>query len=242
MGRTLYIVKTGDTFDAIVQTLQDFEQWISAGLSDAVNTAQIQVLHAQYLPDLPATEHIAAVIITGSHAMVSERAAWSERLVPWLNDLLTQQIPVLGICFGHQLIAHALGGRVGYHPQGIEIGTHCIELLPTVYNDPLFSAMPPTFPAQLVHRQTVLELPTEAVLLARGQHEPHQAFRIGSCCWGVQFHPEFSPDVMQAYIGIMTDDLQAEGLDTLALMNKCSPTPERSRLLMQFAALAAKRL
>ncbi|MEZ4555438.1 MAG: gamma-glutamyl-gamma-aminobutyrate hydrolase family protein [Caldilineaceae bacterium] len=57
--------------------------------------------------------------MTGSHSMVTDRAAWSERSADWLRAVVAAEWPVLGICFGHQLLAHAWGGVVG---PGIEMG------------------------------------------------------------------------------------------------------------------------
>lgn len=119
-------------------------------------------LDARTSPALPNPADIAGVVVTGSHAMVSERAAWSERLGQWLKRCVDAEVPVLGICYGHQLLAHALGGRVGDHPAGLEIGTHAVELTPAARQDPLFAALPESFPAQFVHRQSALELPPGA--------------------------------------------------------------------------------
>jgi len=58
----------------------------------------------------------------------------------------------------------------------------------------------------------VLRLPEGAVLLGRNQFEPHQAFRIGPCAWGVQFHPEFTDAIMSAYLKVQAPDLTRRGL------------------------------
>ena len=73
---------------------------------------------------------LAAVVVTGAHDMVPEHALWSETASAWLRELVGRQVPTLGICYGHQLLAHALGGEVGYHPRGSEVGTVSVTLLP----------------------------------------------------------------------------------------------------------------
>ena len=72
---------------------------------------------------LPPPAQISGAVVTGSHAMVSHREPWSEATGAWLAQLVAHGTPLLGICFGHQLLAHALGGEAGNHPGGPEIGT-----------------------------------------------------------------------------------------------------------------------
>jgi GMP synthase (glutamine-hydrolysing) len=203
----LLIVKTGDTLDTLRSTIGDFEQWVQAGLG--TTHLPVQVLDARQHGDLPAPTALAGVILTGSHAMVSDHEPWSEALVPWLRTLVDQGTPVLGICYGHQLLAHALGGQVGYHPNGLELGSVDITLTPAAQADALFSGLPPCLQAHVVHAQTVRTLPPDAVHLAANAHEPHHAFRAGRQAWGVQFHPEFSTTAMQGYVDHLAPTLPA---------------------------------
>ncbi|MFT3814409.1 MAG: glutamine amidotransferase [Acidovorax sp.] len=229
---TLLILKTGSTFPALAQTLGDFDDWISGGLD--TSAFDIRVVDARSDP-LPPLQGLAGVVITGSHAMVSERAPWSEAAARWLRGAVQAGLPVLGICYGHQLLAHCLGGEVGYHPAGIEIGSVEVQLQPAASGDPVLGELPPAFPAQVVHRQSVRRLPAGAVLLAGSAHEPHQAFRVGAAAWGVQFHPEFSAQAMRAYIDALAPELTEEGHDPQALGAQVVDTPAASRLLRSFA-------
>ena len=94
---------------------------------------------------------------------------------------------------------------------------------------------------KVTHRQSVLKLPDSAVLLARNSYEPHQAFRIGPCAWGVQFHPEFTDEVMAAYLEVQTPDLEKENLDAAALKAAVTAAPEANGLLGRFAELVRRR-
>jgi GMP synthase (glutamine-hydrolysing) len=203
----LLIVKTGDTLDTLTRTLGDFEQWVAAGLGET--TLPVQVLDARKPPALPAPAALAGVVLTGSHAMVSDREPWSEALVPWLQALVAHGTPVLGICYGHQLLAHALGGEVGYHPGGLELGTVDVHLTPAAQADALFSGLPTCLHGHVVHAQTVRTLPPNSVHLAANAHEPHHAFRVGRQAWGVQFHPEFNATAMQGYVEHLAPTLPA---------------------------------
>ena len=72
------------------------------------------------------------MVISGSHAMLTDEAPWMRRLMRWLEDALGQAEapPMLGICFGHQLLARTLGGEVDDHPLGMEVGTVALRLSP----------------------------------------------------------------------------------------------------------------
>jgi len=231
----LVIVKVGESIPALIPELGDYEDWIRAGLGALERP--LVVIDPRRGETLPEPDALSAAIVTGSHAMVTEREAWSERTGHWLARLIDQAIPVLGICYGHQLLAQACGGEVGYHPRGIEIGTTIIGTSAAATDDALFSAMPAFFPAQTVHRQTVLRLPRGAVALAANDFEPHHAFRIGGNAWGVQFHPEFSADAMRGYIEHLDASLRREARDPGSLIKAVTATPEAASLLRIFARI-----
>jgi GMP synthase (glutamine-hydrolysing) len=173
--------------------------------------------------------------------MVTDRAPWSEALAAWLREAVAAQIPVLGICYGHQLLAHALGGEVEYHPGGIELGTVPVRVTGHAVDDALFGGMPEVFPAQAVHRQSVRRLPPGAVLLAENEFEPHHAYRVGSAAWGVQFHPEFSPLAIASYIEHLAGPGQNSALSAAGLLAQVFPTPQAASILKRFAMVASNR-
>lgn len=203
MDKTILIVKAGSTFSELSRDLGDFPEWIAAGLDTG---RQVALIDARTVGGLPDPARFSAILVTGSHEMVSDRSPWSERLGAWMVEAVCAAVPLLGICYGHQLLAHALGGTVGYRAAGRELGTVNVHLTEAGRADPLFRHMPRAFPAHMVHEQSVLALPPEALCLAHSAEEPHQAFRVGKCAWGVQFHPEFSAAAMQGYLARLTDD------------------------------------
>ncbi|MFY3383456.1 glutamine amidotransferase [Paracidovorax sp. MALMAid1276] len=239
--RTLWIIKTGSTLPAQRAPHGDFEDWIAKGLAQAPTGTRlaVQTLDARTATAWPAPDQMAGAVVTGSPAMVTDREPWSERAAAWLAGVVAAEVPVLGICYGHQLLAHALGGEVARHPAGLEIGTVAVERLAGAEGDALLGALPETFGAQVVHEQSVRRLPPGAVALAANAHEPHQAFRAGPCAWGVQFHPEFSDTVMREYVAHFAPALQRHGADPAALQQAVQPTPASAGLLARFAHLAA---
>ncbi|MBN0903368.1 gamma-glutamyl-gamma-aminobutyrate hydrolase family protein, partial [Pseudomonas aeruginosa] len=111
---------------------------------------------------LPTPDNQTIAVLTGSWAMVTDRLAWSERTADWIRQAVAIDMPLFGVCYGHQLMAHALGGEVAYHPGGRESGSQTITLSPWGVDDPLLSGLPATFPAHLSHLQTVTRLPEGA--------------------------------------------------------------------------------
>lgn len=227
------ILQTGTTLPALAARSGDFPLWFarSAGLrrSDYV------VARVDAGGPLPPAQAYAGVIVTGSASMVTEREPWSERSAEWLGELVrSSRLPVLGVCYGHQLLAHAMGGTVGWNPRGRQIGTKALDLAAAAQHDPVFRGLGGTFRAQTTHQQSVLEVPPGAQVLAASALDPHQALRLGERAWGVQFHPEFSAGVMAGYIRGRRERLSAEGLDPARLLRECGPAPQARRLLRRF--------
>ena len=130
---------------------------------------------------------------------------------------------MFGVCYGHQLLAHALGGKVGYNPTGSELGTQTVELLPPAAGDQLLDGLPASFPAQMLHAQTVLQPPPGAAVLARSDQDPHQMFRVGPNVFSTQFHPEFGPDFVRAHLERYQRKYMAENLTCPAWPPMCAP-------------------
>lgn len=230
--RHLLIIKAGKSFPSIVKKCGDFEDWIISGMEPL--PFKVKVAAAYKNTCLPDYDSVSGVVVTGSHAMVTDREPWSECIAQWIPGVLARGIPFLGICYGHQLLAYSMGGVVGYHPRGREIGTVTIKVYAEAKEDPLLRVLPGEFPAHVTHSQSVLKLPPGAELLAGNEFEPHHAFRLGKSAWGLQFHPEFNAIVMQSYIDEMARFLKQEGLDPDLLRNNVAETPDSNMLLRRF--------
>ncbi len=239
--RPLLIIKTGSADPAVRCVHGDFERWITAGLAPPPSLA-VEVCDVGAGAEPPVPAELSAAIVTGSSAMVTWHEAWMEHTAGWLAEAAGCGLPVLGICFGHQLLAHALGGRVGPNPRGREVGTVALELTRSAAADPLLQGLPSPSPVQTTHVESVLELPTGATHLGATAGDPHHAFRWGAAAWGVQFHPEFTPEVMSAYLRSRRTDLDAEGLDVDRLIASVRPSSAGAQVLRRFAAIAAARL
>lgn len=233
MSGPVLIVKTGSTMPALAARRGDYEDWIADGLG-LPGVAVCDVERGETLPDPSGPR---AVVVTGSSALVTERLAWSEHTRAWLPRVVERGVPMLAICYGHQLLADALGGTVDMNPHGREIGSIDVALDPAAADDPLFSILPPTLRVSSSHRQSVLALPPGAVRLASNDADPNQAYAIGPRAWGVQFHPEWDHDVIRAYLEERAEILRAEGLDPDALLSAVAPSPHGAAILARFAEI-----
>ena len=235
--KRIVIVKTGGKIASLADVAGDYEDWIADGFGDT--GYPVETVDVQQGESLPQPDAVAAVVITGSASMVTERSEWMERTADWLRGVLAEEVPLLGICFGHQLLAYALEGEVGYNPKGVDVGTATIRLTTEAPWDPLFSDMPAEFPAQVSHRQSVLRLPQGARLLAASDKDPNQAFAWGCCAWGIQFHPEFDARIIRYFIEHYRQRLLDEGDSAERLLAEVSESPHSASLLERFARLAA---
>jgi GMP synthase (glutamine-hydrolysing) len=233
--KKLYIIKVGATFPATAKRFGDFDVWTVNALGKP--SIETHILDVERGAALPSAVECAGVVITGSHSMVTDNLLWSIRMEKWIPSLLTSRIPLFGICYGHQLLARAAGGRVGFHPSGIEIGTIGVRLLPQYSYDALFQGLPLSFSAHTAHSQTVLSLPPNAVGLAFSDHDPNQAFRLGDCAWGVQFHPEYTSGIMRSYIEEQAEELSLSGRNVAELLCGIAETPFAAKTLRNFARI-----
>jgi GMP synthase (glutamine-hydrolysing) len=235
------VIKAGSTFPALIERRKDYDTWITTGTG--VAAADVQVVSVFQDEPLPDVQRVRGVVVSGSSAMVTDRAAWSERTAEWLRAAVEREVPTLGICYGHQLLAHALGGEVDYNPRGRNLGTIEVELRSEAKSDRLFSVFGgEALCVAVSHRQCVTKLPAGATLLAQTARDPHHAFRYGTCAWGVQFHPEFDAGITRAYIEARRADLVQEGADVEALLNQTLESADGTILLRRFADVVRRRV
>lgn len=145
-----------------------------------------------------------AIIVTGGTMGVMDRHqpayAYLEPQSDWLAEAAGRDIPVLGVCLGHQMLAHALGGEV-LKSASPEYGWLDVALSEAGRNDPLFAGIDRSLCIFVYHNDEVTRLPSGAVSLASTPDIPNHAFRYGDKpVWGVQFHPDYHPAIVEAFI------------------------------------------
>jgi GMP synthase-like glutamine amidotransferase len=150
--------------------------------------------------DLPTnTDGYAGLVCLGGHMGANDDLDF-----PWLADVrrllaeaTTRHLPTLAICLGAQLLAVATGGHVTKGLDGPEVGPLLVAKRDLGWEDPLFADLPFMPDVMQFHSDVVERLPARAALLASATLYPNQAFRVGRCSYGLQFHIETTTELVE---------------------------------------------
>lgn len=201
------IIQMGLPPDSIRTNQGEPAQWFAQALNIPID--QLLVRNPAANDSLPDASEFDVAIITGSWSMVTDKLDWSEYTARWLRQIITTNSnQLLGVCYGHQIMAYAMGGVVDYNPNGREQGTFTIELNQAGRSDNLLGRMPASFKAHLSHAQSVTQVPAMAQVLASNQHDANQIIRYSDNALSFQFHPEFTLPILKACIAARSPDAQ----------------------------------
>lgn len=214
--------------DSIVKAQGVPAQWFAQALNIPIN--EILVCNPAHGDELPKQSEFAVAIITGSWSMVTDKLDWSERTAQWARQLIKDDKPLLGVCYGHQIMAHAMGGVVDYNPNGKEQGTFAINLNQDGLKDDLLGQMPKEFMVHLSHSQSVMQAPAGATVLAFNQHDANQIIRYGKNTISFQFHPEFTVDILRSCMA----SLKPNAIGSFSNPNDMPATPLALDLMKKF--------
>ena len=156
-------------------------------------------------------------VTTGSKASVYDDEIWIKQLEDFILALHQARKKLIGICFGHQLIAQALGGKVSAAQQGWGVGVHTNK----IHQHPNWlHPVQETFNLVVSHKDQVTQLPIGAKLIAYNDFCPHAAFQIDSHILTVQGHPEFSKPYAETLMKyrrkVLGEKCYSEGIESLA--------------------------
>jgi len=163
------------------------------------------------------TNECDAWLTTGSRSNITENLPWMQRLLSFIHELDEEKRKFVGICFGHQALAIAMGGTVDYSRNGWGVGVHCNNML---VSKPWMVPGMEKINIIVTHEQEVVSLPHEAELLASNDHCTHSIFQLGEHLLGIQGHPEFSKEYSRALMEdrreLFPADRLSEGLSSLS--------------------------
>ncbi|UPQ70140.1 glutamine amidotransferase [Kluyvera ascorbata] len=233
----ILLIQAGTPPDELRDVHGDLPLWFSRAMALAPDAIQVvKVFSGETLPN-PDPNRIA--VITGSWDMVTDKLEWSENTAKWIRYAIEAGMPLFGVCYGHQLMAHALGGTVDYHPQGREMGCLDINLTEEGTYDPLTRGFSEGFRAHLTHLQTVTKLPPGAQSLASSTHDKNQIIRYSAKAVSTQFHPEFTPDIAASLIHLRSETLVNEGFEPAGMRSALTDATDARELLNIFISIHA---
>jgi GMP synthase-like glutamine amidotransferase len=167
----------------------------------------------------------------------SPGSAWFPALEGLLRKAVRYEVPTLAVCLGAQLLATAHAGTVERSAAGPEIGPRLVARRDAAERDALWAPVPLTPDVLQWHHDEITELPVGATLLAASTYYPHQAFRVGTRAWGVQFHPECDADMITAWAAENAAELDDLGYPAQDLIDACSAVlPDLEEVWQPFAA------
>jgi GMP synthase (glutamine-hydrolysing) len=158
------------------------------------------------------------VIVLGGAmgALDDEAAPFLPEVRAMLRRAVAEEVPTLGVCLGHQLLAVANGGQIRRMPDGPEIGAMLVAKRAAASSDPLFRGLPITPDVLQWHFDEVSVLPPRAIQLASAPGCDQQAFRLGRLAWGIQFHIETTPEILDRWAAESgPDELPGDDLDAV---------------------------
>jgi GMP synthase-like glutamine amidotransferase len=166
----------------------------------------------------PSPADFDAFVCTGSRCSVYEDRPWINGLKAFVREAQAADVPFVGICFGHQMLAEALGGKVERADYGWGIGVHGMQILkPEEWMVPERE----TCRLQYMHADQVQRLPEGSTLLASAAHCPVAMFRVGERMLGIEGHPEFPAAFEQALLLDRRERIGIERVDAaLATVNE----------------------
>lgn len=189
------------------------------------------------VPTVAQLDEVDVVLLGGSgDYSVAEGGPWLPPALAAMRELYELGKPTFASCWGFQAMAKALGGEVVTDKSRAELGSVEVRLTPAGRSDPLFSPLGEIFLAPMGHQDCVVQLPSEAVLLASSAKVENQAFRIpGKPIYCTQFHPELNRDALlervHAYPRYVQD---ITGVSIEQFAEQCQETPATDQLLARF--------
>jgi len=206
------LLKCGTIYDSLKDRFVDYDvMFINSFRESAVNInfEVFDVYKGNYPPNLKKYD---GFLSSGSLSSVYDDDPWIAQYQKFTVELYEKKYMHVGICFGHQMIAHALGGKVEKAKQGWGMGVKKAKI--KRYTSWMNSFPENEFNLIFSHQDQVLQLPENSTILAGNNHCPFSMFTVNDHCLGIQAHPEFSKEYSRVSIG-----LRSKKVDQLIIKN-----------------------
>jgi GMP synthase-like glutamine amidotransferase len=201
------------------------EQLVASGLLLDVRRPYL----AEPLPGSLA-DHDALLVLGGSPDPYDATATpWLEPVRALMGEALDRELPTLGICLGGEILAMVAGGQVRPATHAVEVGVYELTATAEGTADPLFGGLPQRFPAVEWHVEEIAALPPGSVLLCSSPSFANQAFRVGPCAWGTQFHPEVLSSLAEAWATEDSPEMARAGVTRESVVAGVRAEEERLR-------------
>lgn len=201
----ILLIKMGATMLPVKSKFGDYESWFERALGKYGR--YLDAIDAVSDPDWSQVSKPDGCIISGSAASVYEDLSWSIAASDMIEAWRLSGVPILGVCYGHQLLAQNAGARVALNPSGREIGVCQIE---RIVNDPLFDGLPLQFSVVQTHSDAVLTAVPGGQVIASNGNTQNQAMAMGQRVRSVQWHPEMTAEIIEMYIELREPEIIAE--------------------------------
>ncbi|XP_024383093.1 gamma-glutamyl peptidase 5 isoform X2 [Physcomitrium patens] len=168
----------------------------NGGVETAAKPRRYAVLTTGQFPSPEELQMYDGFVVTGSRHDAHGDEEWIEKLCGVLRHINYMRKKSLCVCFGHQVLSRALGGKTGRAPIGWEVGLREISLTNAFFSKSYAAGVPPKLKVLEVHRDQVMEIPPGAELLASSGRTGIEMFAMGEHALAIQGHPEFFEDVV----------------------------------------------
>ncbi len=174
---------------------------------------RLNTIHLHQGDTVPADlNDVDGVVACGGPQSASDSDGWIADELDYLRSAHDAGVPIIGFCFGSQLLARALGGEVGPMDGGIELGWHEVALTPTGREDILHAGIAWKSNQFHWHREQVTGLPPDARVISGSERCPNQVWALGLRTYGIQHHPEVYEQTIETWANEEPSDLDEAGI------------------------------
>lgn len=228
----LGILKTDDVRKDLVDDFGEYPEMFTRlihQVDPSIEISEYDVLRSKYPHDI---DDVDAYLITGSKASVYDDEDWIRQLGDFVQELHQRRKKLIGICFGHQLVAHVLGGRTEKSSAGWLIGVHRHELK---QQGLALTGLLEGFDVICSHQDQVTVPANESITLAGSEKCPIAACKIQDHILTIQGHPEFTPEYAQRLFSLRRDQLGDNTINKgIESLNTPVDNPQIARWILRF--------